>query len=133
MQPDPDPGPDAGPAGAHARTGADCLAALGSGPEGLSAAEAARRLATHGPNRLPEARRRGALRRFLGQFQNVLIHVLLVAAVVTGALGHWVDTGVILAVVLANAAIGFVQERKAEAAKPAVVVPQGTGTEPTKP
>ena len=120
MRPDPDPDPDAGPAGAHARTGADCLATLGSGPEGLSAAEAARRLATHGPNRLPEARRRGALRRFLGQFQNVLIHVLLVAAVVTGALGHWVDTGVILAVVLANAAIGFVQEGKAETAMAAI-------------
>ncbi len=58
--------------------------------------------------------------RFLVQFHNVLIYVLLGAAVVTGALQHWVDTGVILAVVLANAIIGFVQEGKAEAAMAAI-------------
>jgi calcium-translocating P-type ATPase len=77
-------------------------------------------LTRYGPNRLPEARSRGPLRRLLAQFHNVLIYVLLGAAVVTGSLQHWVDTGVILAVVLANAAIGFLQEGKAEAAMAAI-------------
>jgi calcium-translocating P-type ATPase len=105
---------------AHAIPAADCLAALHAAPEGLTTAEAARRLARHGPNRLPELRARGPVLRFLMQFHNVLIYVLLAAAIVTGALQHWVDTGVILAVVLANALIGFVQEGKAEAAMAAI-------------
>ena len=104
----------------HARDAADCLAALDATPDGLTSAEAARRLAAHGPNRLPEAQRRGPLARFLLQFHNVLIYVLLGAAAVTAALQHWVDTGVILAVVLANAVIGFLQEGKAEAAMAAI-------------
>ena len=58
--------------------------------------------------------------RFFLQFHNVLIYVLIGAAVVTGVLQHWVDTGVILAVVLANAVIGFLQEGKAEAAMAAI-------------
>ncbi len=104
----------------HAQTAADCLAELDAGPDGLSATEAARRLAVHGPNQLPQQCARGPLRRFLVQFHNVLIYVLLGAAVVTGTLGHWSDTGVILAVVLANGIIGFVQEGKAEAAMAAI-------------
>jgi calcium-translocating P-type ATPase len=104
----------------HATPAADCLAALDATAAGLTTREAARRLAAHGPNRLPEVRARGPLVRFLAQFHNVLIYVLLGAAVVTGALQHWVDTGVILAVVLANAVIGFVQEGKAEAAMAAI-------------
>jgi calcium-translocating P-type ATPase len=105
---------------AHSRTAADCLAALDARSEGLTAGEAARRLAALGPNRLPEVRARGPWRRFLSQFHNVLIYVLIGAAAVTGAMQHWVDTGVILAVVLANALIGFVQEGKAEAAMAAI-------------
>ncbi|CUX79579.1 MAG: Ca+ ATPase [Roseibaca calidilacus] len=104
----------------HAIPVADCLADLAATPDGLTAPEAARRLAEHGPNRLPEVRARGPLVRFLRQFHNVLIYVLIGAAVVTGALQHWVDTGVILAVVLANAIIGFIQEGKAEAAMAAI-------------
>ena len=68
----------------------------------------------------PRCRRAGRWSRFLRQFHNVLIYVLIGAAVVTGALQHWVDTGVILAVVLANAVIGFIQEGKAEAAMAAI-------------
>jgi len=104
----------------HARTANSCLLALHAGLIGLTGAEAARRLAEHGPNRLPAARARGPLLRFLLQFHNVLIYVLLGAAVVTATLQHWVDTGVILAVVLANAVIGFIQEGKAEAAMAAI-------------
>jgi len=105
---------------AHARPAATCLSDLNASPEGLTAEEAARRLAEDGPNRLPEVRGRGPVLRFLVQFHNALIYVLLGAAVVTGVLQHWVDTGVILAVVLANAVIGFIQEGRAEAAMAAI-------------
>lgn len=104
----------------HSRTVETCIAALESHPEGLTATEAARRLTAHGLNRLPDTRVRRPLLRFLLQFNNVLIYVLLGAAVVTGALQHWVDTAVILSVVLANAVIGFIQEGKAEAAVAAI-------------
>jgi len=106
----------------HHLSTADTLAALQADPEGLTSAEAARRLERHGPNRLPEVEGRSPLRRFLAQFNNVLIYVLLAASVVTAGLQHWVDTGVILAVVIANAAIGFLQEGKAEAAMAALRV-----------
>ncbi|MDF2231831.1 HAD-IC family P-type ATPase [Albimonas sp. CAU 1670] len=114
------PGPAETPL--HALPIEAALAALDAPAGGLSEAEAARRLARHGPNRLPEARGPGPLRRFLAQFQNVLIYVLLASAAVTAALQHWVDAGVILAVVLANAAIGFVQEGRAEQAMAAIRV-----------
>jgi cation-transporting P-type ATPase F len=83
---------------------------------GLSAVEAARRLERHGPNVLPRVERRGALLRLLLQFHHPLIYVLLVAAAVTYLVGEPVDASVILGVVLANAAVGFVQEARAERA-----------------
>ncbi|HLV77568.1 MAG TPA: HAD-IC family P-type ATPase, partial [Marinobacter sp.] len=89
---------------------------LGTGPAGLSEAEAQRKLAEHGPNRLAPPRRRGPLLRFALQFHNILLYVMLGAALITALLGHWVDTGVLLGVVLVNAIIGFIQEGKAEAA-----------------
>jgi calcium-translocating P-type ATPase len=104
----------------HHLSPTDCLVTLQATPEGLTSSEAVERLAKHGPNRLPEVRTRGALRRFLAHFHNVLIYVLIGAAVITGAMQHWVDTGVILAVVLANAVIGFLQEGKSEAAMAAI-------------
>ena len=63
----------------HAKTAEACLEGLAATPDGLTAAEAARRLAEHGPNRLPETRARGPFTRFLTQFHNVLIYVLLMA------------------------------------------------------
>jgi len=87
---------------------------------GLDSAAAARRLELYGPNRLPEAPPRGPLMRLLAQFHNLLIYVLLGAALIAGAMGHWVDTVVILGVVLVNAVIGFVQEGKAEDALRAI-------------
>ena len=104
----------------HAAPAREVLEALHTGPGGLAAAEAARRLERYGPNALPPPARRGPLLRFLLQFHNVLIYVLLGAAVVTAALGQWVDTGVILGVVLINAVVGFVQEGKAERALEAI-------------
>ncbi len=92
------------------------LRALESSPEGLSADEAARRLESVGPNRLPEPPKEGFLRRFFKHFHDLLIYILIVAAGVTAVLGHWVDTSVIMGVVVINAIIGFIQEGKAEQA-----------------
>ncbi len=115
----PQPAGEAGPAW-HAMPAADALRRLDAGPTGLDAAEAARRLAAHGPNRLPAAKPRSALRRLAAQVNNLLIHVLLASAVVTALLGHWVDAGVILGVVVLNAIVGFVQEGRAERALDAI-------------
>jgi magnesium-transporting ATPase (P-type) len=87
---------------------------------GLQQSEAQERYTQYGPNRLPEAARRSAFMRFLLQFHNILIYVLIGSAAITAFLGHWIDTGVILAVVIANAVIGFVQEGKAENAMDAI-------------
>jgi magnesium-transporting ATPase (P-type) len=104
----------------HAEPVAKVLAALDTTPSGLTLAEAARRLAVFGPNTLPRPPRRSASMRFLAQFDNVLIYVLLASAAVTALLGHAADTAVILAVVLANAVIGYVQEGRAEEAMEAI-------------
>lgn len=104
----------------HSQTTDTCLAALDATAKGPSGTKVEQRLADHGPNHLPETHARGPLMRFLAQFHNVLIPVLLAAAVMTVALQHWVDIGVILAVVLANAMIGFFPEGKAEAAMSAI-------------
>ncbi|MDD2700440.1 MAG: cation-transporting P-type ATPase [Sideroxydans sp.] len=98
----------------HSIPADDTLAIQHSSAHGLSSDESARRLAEHGPNRLTPPQRLGPLMRFLLQFHNVLIYVLLGAAVVTALLGHWVDTGVIIGVVLINGIIGSIQEGKAE-------------------
>ena len=108
------------PESAHAGSAESALAALQSSAAGLSAEEAGRRLASFGPNRLPDAPPRPAWLRFLGHFHNVLIYVLLASAVITALLGHVVDTAVILAVVLVNALIGFIQEGRAEQAMAAL-------------
>ena len=104
----------------HAQPADDALSQLGSGPGGLVEAEAARRLDLYGPNLGPAPARPGPLRRLLGQFNNVLIYVLLGSAAITAALGHWIDTGVILGVVLINALVGFIQEGRAEKALDAI-------------
>jgi magnesium-transporting ATPase (P-type) len=87
---------------------------------GLSANEAEKRLEQHGRNRLTPQKKRSPLLRFLEQFHNVLIYVLLVTGVVTAALGHWIDSSVIMLVVVVNALIGFIQEGKAEKAMEAI-------------
>jgi magnesium-transporting ATPase (P-type) len=91
-----------------------------SGPTGLTDAEVRQRRALHGPNRLAPTKRRGPLLRFVMQFHNILLYVMMGAAAITAALGHWVDTGVLLAAVVVNAVIGFIQEGKAEAALEAI-------------
>ncbi|MDP3611107.1 MAG: cation-transporting P-type ATPase, partial [Rubrivivax sp.] len=75
----------------HASPCTDVLLALGSAPDGLDQAEVSRRLELHGPNRLAEAPPPGLLARLVRQFNNLLLIVLMVAAVVTVAIGHWID------------------------------------------
>ena len=93
---------------------------LSTSVEGLSLQEAEQRLLEFGPNRLRPGKKKGPFARFLAQFHNVLIYVLLGAGVVTALLGHWIDSGVILGVVVINAFIGFIQEGKAEKALDAI-------------
>ena len=88
---------------------------LGTNPDlGLSSGEAARRLARHGPNAIPEQARRSALALFFAQFAEVMILILIVAAVVSGLIGDAKDMIVILVIVALNAVVGFVQEYRAE-------------------
>ena len=84
--------------------------------KGLTSQEAKLRLEQVGPNRLPKLLRHGPLIRLLLQFHHPLIYVLLVATAITALLSEWVDAGVIFAVVLVNAIVGFIQESRAEAA-----------------
>jgi len=105
----------------HSLSAEQVLDALGGDRQrGLSAGEAQRRQAQFGPNRLPEAQRRSALLRFLSQFNNILIYVLLASALGALATGDEVDAIVIFGVVFINAIIGFVQEGKAESALHAI-------------
>jgi Ca2+-transporting ATPase len=82
----------------------------------LERREAQRRLAEHGPNVLTEGTRRGPLAMMLGQFRDFMILVLLVAAVISGLIGEATATIAIVAIVILNAVIGFIQEYRAERA-----------------
>ena len=98
----------------------EVLSALNTSADGLAVAEAARRLSANGPNELPAPPRPHPVLRLLAQFNNVLIYFLLAAAVAAGVLTHYVDMAVIVAIVLINAVVGFVQEGKAETALDAI-------------
>jgi len=100
---------------------ADVAAAFGTDVvKGLTVDEAAARLARYGPNELDEEPTRSPWLLFLGQFANTMIVVLLIAAAVTVAVGEVKDALVIAAIVVLNAAIGFVQEYRAEKAMAAL-------------
>jgi magnesium-transporting ATPase (P-type) len=100
----------------HTLEVADVEAAFDSGAGGLSAAEARDRLERYGPNEFAQERPTRWWRLLLHQFRDPLIYILLAAAVVTLALREYSDAAVILAVLLINAAIGFVQEVRAQRA-----------------
>jgi Ca2+-transporting ATPase len=81
---------------------------------GLTAGEATRRLAIHGPNALPEPPPLSSITLLLGQFSSLIIWILIGAALVSGLLQEWIDAAAILGIVILNALLGFVQEFKAE-------------------
>ena len=95
---------------------------LGSKPEGLSDSEAKSRLTQYGANELEEGKKKSMLQKFLEQFKDLMILVLIAAAAISAmvpnAEGHreWVDAIIILAVVIINAVMGVIQEAKAEQA-----------------
>ncbi|MGE5238964.1 MAG: cation-translocating P-type ATPase [Chloroflexota bacterium] len=92
----------------------EALEELRTSEHGITEAEARARLLSHGRNKLPEEERISRLKILLHQFTSPLIYILLIAAVVTFVLGERIDTGVIIAVVVLNAIIGYTQEFKAE-------------------
>ncbi|MFN0175967.1 MAG: cation-translocating P-type ATPase [Saprospiraceae bacterium] len=86
---------------------------IDSHPDGLSTSQAEERLKAHGPNELLEKKKKPLWLLFLLQFKDVMILILIAAAVVSGLVGDLTDTIVILIIVLLNAVIGFVQEYRA--------------------
>ncbi|MFM8378857.1 MAG: cation-translocating P-type ATPase [Planctomycetia bacterium] len=101
----------------HALTAAEVAARLASdAAAGLAPDEAARRLAAWGANALDEVPAVPWWRRLARQFQEVVIGILVVAAIVAGVLGEWADTAAIVAIVLVNGLIGFLQEERAQRA-----------------
>jgi P-type Ca2+ transporter type 2C len=104
----------------YQQTAEELMSGLGSGPEGLSEDEARSRLGRYGPNELIERRKKSPLAMFLGQFRDFMIAVLLAAAVVSGVIGEISDAIAIVVILLLNAALGFVQEYRAEKAMAAL-------------
>lgn len=90
------------------------LSELSTSDRGLTESEARERLTRFGPNKLAEVEKISLLKILLNQFKSPLIYILLIAGVVTFALEEYKDTGVIAAVLILNALIGFIQEFKAE-------------------
>ncbi len=106
---------------AYLETCEDVLRAQSASQEGLTAAEAQKRLAQHGPNKLQEGKKKSLLARFLGELADPMIIILIVAAAISGVTALYsgeslTDVIIIMAVVVINAVLGVVQESKAEAA-----------------
>ncbi len=107
----------------HSQRAEDVLASLATRESGLTAEEVAARLAQYGPNRLQEKKKKSLLVRFFEQFKDVMIIILIVAAVISfviACFGHdpmeFLEPGLILLIVVLNAIMGVVQESKAEKA-----------------
>lgn len=100
----------------HSINPEDALSRLNASPDGLTQEDAQQRLADAGPNQLQQQTGRHWTKRLLEQFNNVLMLILLVAAVASFLLGHSVDAAAIVGVVIIIALIGFIQEGKAEQA-----------------
>jgi Ca2+-transporting ATPase len=99
----------------HSQSVDQMLKELATHPEeGLSDAEAARRLAEHGPNELKERPRPGFPTLLFNQFKNFLIAILLIAAVISLFLGEFINAGAIIAIIILNAVLGVIQESRAE-------------------
>ncbi len=101
----------------------DVLSSLGTTQDGLTSDEAAKRLAENGKNELSQGKKKSLLAKFFTQFKDVMIIVLIAAAIVSAVIaiveGHYgdlIDSGIIMFIVIVNAVIGVAQESKAEAA-----------------
>ncbi len=98
----------------------DVLKEIKSTPGGLSGDEVQRRLAEYGPNELEAKKKVPAIVFFLRQFKDIMILVLVAAAVISAFIGEVTDTIVIVVIILINAIIGFVQEHMSEKAMDAL-------------
>ena len=99
----------------HSSTVSEVLQTLGTSEQvGLTASQVSERLLQHGPNEMTARSGTPAWKKFLMQFHQVLVYVLIVASIKSAWLGEWVDATVIFAVVLINAIVGYLQEAKAE-------------------
>ncbi len=98
----------------YRKTSSEVIEELGSSEKGLSFEEARKRLELYGLNELEVEKETSKIVIFLRQFTNPLVLILLIASVVTFAIGEYIDTGIILAVVTINAVIGYIEEVKAE-------------------
>ncbi len=105
----------------HSLTADDALSALDSRRDGLTSEEATTRLARHGPNHLVGKKKTPPLVVLLRQFLSPLIYILLAAVAVSIIVGDLLDAWVILAVLVLNAVVGFVQETRAEKAMEALI------------
>ncbi len=104
----------------HQRSADEVLAELGVGSGGLTGSEAAARLAKHGRNEIVEKAGRSVFQMLLDQFKDVMILVLIAAAVIAGIIGEASDTIAIVVIVILNAVLGFTQEYRAEKAMAAL-------------
>jgi Ca2+-transporting ATPase len=100
---------------------ADALAALGAAETGLTQAEADRRLAKHGPNRVDPPAPTSAWRVLLAQLTSVIVYLLIAAIAVALAFGDHVEAAAIAAVLVINTALGFVTEIRARRAMEALI------------
>jgi Ca2+-transporting ATPase len=98
----------------HHLPGEEVVGLLEANPEkGLDLFEVEHRLAEFGPNTITTRKEKGPLLRFLLQFHQPLIYILIASGAITAVLQEWVDSGVIFGVVLINAVVGYIQEAKA--------------------
>ena len=100
----------------HALSAEEVLEHLKVRENGLTSADAAQRLTQYGPNQLTQAARPGFLRLLWEQFNNFIVMLLIVASIISALLGEWVDASAIIAIVVLNAVLGIVQEKRAEEA-----------------
>ena len=98
----------------HAMTADEVIKRINTDAKsGLDEGEVASRLKKYGSNRLPEGTKRGPFIRFLSQFNNILVYVLLGAGFTKMMLNLWLDAAIIFAVVILNSLLGFIQEGRA--------------------
>lgn len=100
----------------HVQEAAAVIQSLDSSEQGLSEAEAESRLSQYGPNELRETRRVSSLKMLLAQLASFLIVILIIAAIVSAAIGEWVEAIAIIIIIILAAVLGFVQEYRAERA-----------------
>jgi Mg2+-importing ATPase len=100
----------AAPAAYWSLTPEQLLAAMYASDIGLQPAEAEQRLKKYGPNAIQAQHQASALRLLLSQFKSPLVLILIFAAIVSGAVGEWIDAAIVLAIVLGSTILGFVQE-----------------------